>query len=164
MSLSRPKAMVMSVKLRLRSVLLSGNLLKSTRKSSTLQKPAFLLPSKFFSIVLRTLTRTSSSLSKIDDDATLKVEVTKLFSEYGECFTKIKRDHKQTPFAFCQFTVSKTKKACAPLLISCSKLHTQTGLLCTVTDVSFLIAIVELKWLRGTVSRLSIFPPPCMLT
>ncbi|KAL6410172.1 Meiotic activator RIM4 [Ilyonectria robusta] len=45
-----------------------------------------------------------ANLSKFVDDATLKAEVTKLFSEYGECFTKIKRDHKNTPIAFCQFT------------------------------------------------------------
>ncbi|RYP77796.1 hypothetical protein DL771_000893 [Monosporascus sp. 5C6A] len=38
-------------------------------------------------------------------DARLEVEVTRAFSEFGTVFVKIRRDQKNMPFAFCQFTV-----------------------------------------------------------
>ncbi|RYP23688.1 hypothetical protein DL765_000984 [Monosporascus sp. GIB2] len=37
-------------------------------------------------------------------DARLEVEVTRAFSEFGTVFVKIRRDQKNMPFAFCQFT------------------------------------------------------------
>ncbi|KAF7537808.1 hypothetical protein G7Z17_g12777 [Cylindrodendrum hubeiense] len=45
-----------------------------------------------------------ANLSSGYDDETLKNEVTRIFSEYGEVYTKIKRDKRRMPFAFCQFT------------------------------------------------------------
>jgi hypothetical protein len=33
------------------------------------------------------------------------MEVTKIFREFGPVFVKIRRDAKQMPFAFCQYTV-----------------------------------------------------------
>lgn len=46
-----------------------------------------------------------SSLSQNFDDGKLEVEVTKYFSQFGTVFVKIRRDGRQMPFAFCQFTV-----------------------------------------------------------
>ncbi|KAL7917737.1 hypothetical protein ACQKWADRAFT_331677 [Trichoderma austrokoningii] len=38
------------------------------------------------------------------DDVTLEVEVTRYFARFGTVFVKIRRDGRQMPFAFCQFT------------------------------------------------------------
>lgn len=40
------------------------------------------------------------------DDIALEAEVTRAFSQFGTVFVKIRRDAKNMPFAFCQFTVS----------------------------------------------------------
>lgn len=45
------------------------------------------------------------SLAQMYDDKTLEFEVTRVFSQYGPVFVKIRRDSRQMPFAFCQFTV-----------------------------------------------------------
>ena len=34
--------------------------------------------------------------------------VTQVFREFGPVFVKIRRDTRQMPFAFCQYTVSKS--------------------------------------------------------
>lgn len=51
---------------------------------------------------------TLPSLSQNFDDGKLEVEVTKYFSQFGTVFVKIRRDGRQMPFAFCQFTVSRS--------------------------------------------------------
>ncbi|KAK1255964.1 hypothetical protein MKX07_008223 [Trichoderma sp. CBMAI-0711] len=45
-----------------------------------------------------------ANLSQAVDDRRLEIEVTKYFSQYGTVFVKIRRDSRQMPFAFCQFT------------------------------------------------------------
>ncbi|KAM0465357.1 hypothetical protein ACHAPV_001403 [Trichoderma viride] len=45
-----------------------------------------------------------ANLSQNFDDGRLEVEVTKYFSQFGTVFVKIRRDGRQMPFAFCQFT------------------------------------------------------------
>ncbi|KAH8121130.1 hypothetical protein FP744_10002082 [Trichoderma asperellum] len=45
-----------------------------------------------------------ANLSQTFDDGRLEVEVTKYFSQFGTVFVKIRRDGRQMPFAFCQFT------------------------------------------------------------
>ncbi|KAK1252582.1 hypothetical protein MKX08_003769 [Trichoderma sp. CBMAI-0020] len=45
-----------------------------------------------------------ANLSQNFDDGKLGVEVTKYFSQFGTVFVKIRRDSRQMPFAFCQFT------------------------------------------------------------
>ncbi|EHK42949.1 hypothetical protein TRIATDRAFT_203475 [Trichoderma atroviride IMI 206040] len=45
-----------------------------------------------------------ANLSQNFDDGKLEVEVTKYFSQFGTVFVKIRRDGRQMPFAFCQFT------------------------------------------------------------
>ncbi|KAI0838091.1 hypothetical protein F5Y06DRAFT_287564 [Hypoxylon sp. FL0890] len=37
-------------------------------------------------------------------DSRLEAELTRVFSQYGIVFVKIRRDHRNMPFAFCQFT------------------------------------------------------------
>jgi hypothetical protein len=39
-------------------------------------------------------------------DNSLEAEVTRQFSAFGTVFVKIRRDSRNMPFAFCQFTVS----------------------------------------------------------
>lgn len=43
-------------------------------------------------------------------DQTLEAAVTKIFSQFGTVFIKIKRDPRNMPHAFCQYTVCKTPK------------------------------------------------------
>lgn len=50
------------------------------------------------------------SLSQNFDDGRLEVEVTKYFSQFGTVFVKIRRDGRQMPFAFCQFTVGRSHR------------------------------------------------------
>lgn len=66
------------------------------------------LPSKFdaFHFMSPLLTGTHTSLPESIKDSRLEAEVTRAFSEFGTVFVKIRRDHKNMPFAFCQFTVS----------------------------------------------------------
>lgn len=45
------------------------------------------------------------SLTQTKGDAILEAEVTRVFSDYGTVFVKIRRDQKNMPFAFCQYTV-----------------------------------------------------------
>ncbi|KAL7818688.1 hypothetical protein V8C44DRAFT_318722 [Trichoderma aethiopicum] len=45
-----------------------------------------------------------ANLTQAFDDRRLEIEVTKYFSQYGTVFVKIRRDSRQMPFAFCQFT------------------------------------------------------------
>ncbi|PTB70485.1 hypothetical protein BBK36DRAFT_1174437 [Trichoderma citrinoviride] len=45
-----------------------------------------------------------ANLTQAFDDRKLEIEVTKCFSQYGTVFVKIRRDSRQMPFAFCQFT------------------------------------------------------------
>ncbi|OTA08397.1 hypothetical protein A9Z42_0000880 [Trichoderma parareesei] len=45
-----------------------------------------------------------ANLTQAYDDRRLEIEVTKYFSQYGTVFVKIRRDSRQMPFAFCQFT------------------------------------------------------------
>ncbi|KAL6893413.1 hypothetical protein GGI43DRAFT_429998 [Trichoderma evansii] len=45
-----------------------------------------------------------ANLSQNFDDGRLEVEVTKYFSQFGTVFVKIRRDGRQMPFAFSQFT------------------------------------------------------------
>jgi RNA recognition motif-containing protein len=45
-------------------------------------------------------------LLQSETEEALQAAVTKVFSEYGIVFVKIRRDPKQMPFAFCQYTVS----------------------------------------------------------
>ncbi|KAI1079657.1 hypothetical protein F5B20DRAFT_159851 [Whalleya microplaca] len=44
-------------------------------------------------------------------DARLEAEVTRAFSDFGIVFVKIRRDQKNMPFAFCQFTNNDDAKA-----------------------------------------------------
>lgn len=47
------------------------------------------------------------SLYQKADDEELEYEVTRVFSQFGVVYVKIKRDHRRgMPHAFCQFTVS----------------------------------------------------------
>ncbi|KAM3545485.1 hypothetical protein ARSEF1564_001647 [Beauveria bassiana] len=46
----------------------------------------------------------AANLAQLYDDKTLEYEVTRAFSKYGPVFVKIRRDQRQMPFAFCQFT------------------------------------------------------------
>ncbi|KAL7790739.1 hypothetical protein V8C37DRAFT_417321 [Trichoderma ceciliae] len=45
-----------------------------------------------------------ANLTQAFDDQRLEIEVTKYFSQFGTVFVKIRRDSRQMPFAFCQFT------------------------------------------------------------
>lgn len=45
------------------------------------------------------------SLTQGEPDAALEAEVTRVFSEFGTVFVKIRRDQRNMPFGFCQFTV-----------------------------------------------------------
>ncbi|KAL7804514.1 hypothetical protein V8C43DRAFT_320865 [Trichoderma afarasin] len=45
-----------------------------------------------------------ANLTQAFDDRKLEIEVTKYFSQFGTVFVKIRRDSRQMPFAFCQFT------------------------------------------------------------
>ncbi|KAL7938278.1 hypothetical protein V8C35DRAFT_330243 [Trichoderma chlorosporum] len=45
-----------------------------------------------------------ANLTQSFDDRRLEIEVTKHFSQFGTVFVKIRRDSRQMPFAFCQFT------------------------------------------------------------
>lgn len=76
-------------------------------KAFTLLPLAFLLASKYYKrrLTLSLLTN-STSLSQQASDETLQSEVKKVFSKFGEVFVKIRRDNRNMPFAFCQFTVS----------------------------------------------------------
>lgn len=95
-----------------------------TLRESTPHPPAYLWPSKpaltlscFW--VLDPLTLHLSSLTQMESDETLEAEVTRIFSEFGTVFVKIRRDQKNMPFAFCQFTVCMVADdrglACLPL-------------------------------------------------
>ena len=42
-------------------------------------------------------------------DSRLEAELTRVFSQYGIVFVKIRRDSRNMPFAFCQYTVSRDK-------------------------------------------------------
>ncbi|KAK5998926.1 Meiotic activator RIM4 [Cladobotryum mycophilum] len=46
----------------------------------------------------------AANLPAAFDDYKLEMEVTKFFSQFGTVFVKIRRDSRQMPFAFCQFT------------------------------------------------------------
>ena len=46
------------------------------------------------------------SLLQSEGEETLQMAVTQVFREFGPVFVKIRRDSKQMPFAFCQYTVS----------------------------------------------------------
>jgi len=46
------------------------------------------------------------SLLQSESEDTLQMAVTQVFREFGPVFVKIRRDNKQMPFAFCQYTVS----------------------------------------------------------
>ncbi|KAJ3493409.1 hypothetical protein NLG97_g4750 [Lecanicillium saksenae] len=48
----------------------------------------------------------AANLAQIYDDKTLEYEVTRAFSKFGSVFVKIRRDSRQMPFAFCQFTAT----------------------------------------------------------
>ncbi|TVY86282.1 Multicopy suppressor of sporulation protein, partial [Lachnellula willkommii] len=45
-----------------------------------------------------------ANLLQSENEEALQAAVTKVFSEYGVVFVKIRRDSKQMPFAFCQYT------------------------------------------------------------
>ncbi|TVY53183.1 Multicopy suppressor of sporulation protein msa1 [Lachnellula cervina] len=45
-----------------------------------------------------------ANLLQSENEEALQAAVTKVFSEYGVVFVKIRRDTKQMPFAFCQYT------------------------------------------------------------
>ncbi|KAH7176281.1 hypothetical protein EDB81DRAFT_633320, partial [Dactylonectria macrodidyma] len=45
-----------------------------------------------------------ANLNTTHDDATLKDELHKMLSQFGDVYIKIKRDKRRMPFAFCQFT------------------------------------------------------------
>lgn len=51
-----------------------------------------------------------SSLPEGVDDTRLEAEVTRHFSRFGTVFVKIRRDARNMPFAFCQYTVSIPEK------------------------------------------------------
>jgi hypothetical protein len=46
------------------------------------------------------------SLLQSESDGNLYAAIYQTFREYGKIYIKIRRDAKQMPFAFCQFTVS----------------------------------------------------------
>ncbi|KAM0424858.1 hypothetical protein ACHAPT_009914 [Fusarium lateritium] len=55
-----------------------------------------------------------ANLSQHYDDLTLQASVTKIFARYGTVFVKIKRDKRQMPFGFAQYTkVADAEKALA---------------------------------------------------
>lgn len=74
-------------------------------KASTRLLAAFSLPSKFIQIYSSTDTD-FNSLLQTEGEETLQMAVTQVFREFGPVFVKIRRDAKQMPFAFCQYTVS----------------------------------------------------------
>jgi hypothetical protein len=47
-----------------------------------------------------------NSLLQSESEESLQMAVTQIFREFGPVFVKIRRDSKQMPFAFCQYTVS----------------------------------------------------------
>lgn len=48
---------------------------------------------------------TASSLLQGESDESLEASVTDVFRDYGKVWVKVRRDHKNMPFAFCQYTV-----------------------------------------------------------
>ena len=48
----------------------------------------------------------SNSLSQSETDEQLEHSVTEAFQQFGNVYVKIRRDSRQMPFAFAQYTVS----------------------------------------------------------
>ncbi|KAK3331076.1 hypothetical protein B0H66DRAFT_87851 [Apodospora peruviana] len=48
-----------------------------------------------------------ANLPEPKDDRALEAAITREFSQYGTVFVKIRRDHNNMPFAFCQYTVTE---------------------------------------------------------
>lgn len=49
-------------------------------------------------------------MSEPKDDIALEAAITREFSKFGTVFVKIKRDNKNIPFGFCQYTVEEDAK------------------------------------------------------
>ena len=44
-------------------------------------------------------------------DEQLEFSVREVFQVFGNCYVKIRRDHKGMPYAFCQYEVSRLNKS-----------------------------------------------------
>lgn len=75
------------------------------RKLFTHPLAVSLLPSSFQSNIFL-IALTESSLLQSESEESLQMAVTQIFREFGPVYVKIRRDAKQMPFAFCQYTVS----------------------------------------------------------
>jgi hypothetical protein len=67
-------------------------------------RPVCLWPSEYLHACCESLL-TSYSLSSMESELELQASVTEAFSEYGAVWVKIRRDNKNMPYAFCQYTV-----------------------------------------------------------
>lgn len=76
-------------------------------RNSTQPAPASSWPSKFLTYEIPSYLLTRFSLPEAVDDQALEAEVTRHFSKFGVVFVKIRRDPRNMPFAFCQFTVGR---------------------------------------------------------
>lgn len=63
------------------------------------------------SVKVRSRDQTNLAISLPDtvNDTRLERELTKTFGQYGAVYVKIRRDQRNMPFAFCQFTVGAIK-------------------------------------------------------
>ena len=75
-------------------------------KASTHHHPVSSWPSKSENVPPNTTQLTWASLLQSESEMALEMAVTQAFRGYGSVYVKIRRDPKQMPFAFCQFTVS----------------------------------------------------------
>ena len=80
-------------------------LLPTTLKACSLPALVSLLPSKSPCTIISCAQLTSSSLSTGCADNVLELAVNDAFKKFGKCYTKIRRDHKNMPFAFVQYEV-----------------------------------------------------------
>ncbi|KAK4693970.1 hypothetical protein P7C71_g3521, partial [Lecanoromycetidae sp. Uapishka_2] len=81
-------------------------------RDSYYQRVVFLLPSKFRIVQHWSLRLNASSLVSTMAEDQLEHHVQTVFMQFGDCFTKVKRDGKNMPFAFVQYhNADDAKKA-----------------------------------------------------
>jgi len=126
----------------------------SMLKSSTLPVHAFLLPSE--SLPVRCQAQTDLlSLPESKDDHSLIAELTREFSRFGTVSVKIRRDGRNMPFAFCQYTASDIINS--PSTMDRTNRHSATntpGWLSRREKISWLAAVVAgPRWSAEMVSH-----------
>ena len=68
--------------------------------------------------MLSTCSANLDSLTQSDTDDQLEYAVTQAFQQFGNVYVKIRRDARQMPFAFAQYTVSHSNSLAAMSLLT----------------------------------------------